>query len=339
MACYSPMIRIEFPGSQKTKTGKITQQALILSEAQFRMEYGGRPLKDNETKIGCGQCIGCRLEYSRQWANRITLEAKKYKPDECWFLTLTYDDEHIPIGQVINKETGEIKQNITLKKEDLTLFLKRLRDRYKYHYNHEGIRFYAAGEYGETTRRPHYHLCMFNMPIFSELERVKENELGQRIWTNKEIEKLWGKGFIAIARQSWETAAYTARYMLKKQKGKDAEWFYKSQGIIPEFTQMSRKPGIAKEYYDQNFQKIYKNDEIILKKGEKIYQIKPPRYYDKLYDIEDHERMEEIKVNRKINAAKKEEIELSKTSMSESELREVKKRSQEKKLKKLRRSL
>lgn len=218
MSCYNPMIRIEFPNVKRTKTGKITQQALIMSETQFRLKYGDRPMKNNETKIGCGQCIGCRLEYSRQWANRITLEAKKYKPDECWFLTLTYDDEHVPIGHTVNQKTGEIKQSLTLNKEDLTLFIKRLRKQYKYHYNHDGIRFYAAGEYGETTRRPHYHICIFNMPIHTELIRIKENELGQRIWTNKEIEKIWGKGFIAIAHQSWETAAYTARYMLKKTK-------------------------------------------------------------------------------------------------------------------------
>lgn len=296
-------------------------------------------MKNNETKIGCGQCIGCRLEYSRQWANRITLEAKKYKPNECWFLTLTYDDEHVPIGQAVNQKTGEVKQSLTLNKEDLTLFMKRLRYYYQYHYNHDGIRFYAAGEYGDTTKRPHYHICIFNMPIHTELIRVKENELGQRIWTNKEIEKLWGKGFIAIAHQSWETAAYTARYMLKKQKGQDSEWYYKSLGIIPEFTQMSRKPGIAREYYDENSRKIYENDEIILRKGEKTYQIKPPRYYDKLYDIDNHDMMEEIKLNRRLNAAIREKNELSRTSLSEPELRQIKQRNTETKIKKLKRTL
>lgn len=342
MACYNPLIRIEYPidiGYRITKTGKITTVATIMSEAQFRAKMGNRELKNNETKIPCGQCIGCRLEYSRQWANRITLEAKKYKQEECWFITLTYNDENIPTNTITNKKTGEIIQGLTLSKKDLTLFMKNLRRHYEYHYGHKGIRFYAAGEYGETTKRPHYHICIFNMPINTELIRVKENQLGQRIWTNKEIEKIWGKGFIAIAKQSWETAAYTARYMLKKQKGQDAEWFYKSQAIIPEFTQMSRKPGIGKEYYDKHSEKIYENDEIILKKGEKTQKIKPPRYYDKLYDIENHDMMEEIKLNRRINAAAKEKIELSRTSMKEEELREVKKRSQQQKIRKLRRTL
>lgn len=338
MACYHPLIRIETPFQIKTKTGKISQKAIIMSEIQFEMKKKKYKNVDIQ-KIPCGQCIGCRLEYSRQWANRITLEAKKYSPEICWFLTITYNDENLPTKTTKNEKTGEIIQGCTLKKEDLTLFMKRLRRHYEYKYNHQGIRFYAAGEYGETTQRPHYHICIFNMPIHTELVKVKNNKLGQAIWTNKEIEEIWGKGFIALAKQSWETAAYTARYMLKKQKGDSAEWYYNSKAIIPEFTQMSRKPGIGREYYELNKEEIYKNDEIALKKGKKVQTIKPPRYYDTLYDIDNHDMMEEIKLNRRINAEKKLETELSHTTKKEWEIREIKERSQIEKIKKCKRSL
>lgn len=341
MACYQPLIRIEYPlemGYKINKKGEIKNNSYIISEITYKAKGYNLP-KEWLTRIPCGSCIGCRLDYSRDWANRITLEAKKYKPDECWFITLTYNDENIPLKQTKNEKTGEIKQGCTLQKEDVQKFFKRLRRHYEHHYKHTGIRFYVAGEYGETTNRPHYHACVFNMPIFTENKKYKINELGQTLWTNEEIEKIWGKGFVVIGKISWDTAAYTARYMLKKQKGPDAKWYYDSQAKNPEFTLMSRKPGIAKEYYDLNKDKIYKNDEIIIPKGDKSLKIKPPKYYDKLYDIEYHNEMEEVKLNRKINAEKAQELKLTRTNKSEEELREIQKRQVTERIKKCKREL
>lgn len=341
MACYHPYIRIEWPlecGYAINKKGEIKNKSKIITEAEYKLQYNKIP-KEYITQIPCGVCIGCRLDYSREWANRITLEAKKYKPNESWFLTLTYNDESIPFKQIKNKKTEEIKQGVTLNKKDVQDFFKRLRRHYEYHYKHKGIRFYIAGEYGETTNRPHYHACIFNMPIFTENKKYKINELGQTLWTNEEIEKIWGKGFIAIGRISWDTAAYTARYMLKKQKGPDAKWYYESQAKEPEFTLMSRKPGIARDYYEENKEKIYKNDEIIIPKGDKSLKIKPPKYYDKLYDIEYHEEMEEIKLNRKINAEKAKETKLKRTTKTEQEIRIIQERQKIESIKKCKREL
>lgn len=335
MSCYHPLYRIELTneiGYKITKRGKMTNKSIILSE------YEAKKYK-NAIPIPCGQCIGCRLDYSRMWANRITLEAKDWKPETCWFITITYNNENIPTKTIKNIKTNDIKISTTLDKNDLRLFIMRLRRHYEYTYNHQGIRYYACGEYGETTNRPHYHICFFNLPIFTELKEIKKNELGQMIWTNDEIQKIWGKGFIAIAHQSWETAAYTARYMLKKQKGKDAKWYYESEGKIPEFTTMSTHPGIAKNYYDTNKKKIYENDEIIIAKGEKTLKIKPPKYYDNLYDIENHEEMEEIKLNRRINAQKRTETTLSNTNLSEEEYRILQENNQKQRIKKCKRTL
>lgn len=339
MPCYNPLIRIETQQKIIKKNGELTNKAIIINETEFINTLKNKIPKEYIQKIPCGQCIGCRLEYSRQWANRITLETKKYKPEESWFLTLTYNDENVPIKTVKNEKTGEIIQGCTLNKKDLQNFLKKLRRHYEYHYNHTKIRFYAAGEYGEKTKRPHYHLCIFNMPIFTENKKYKINEMGQTIWTNEEIEKIWGKGFITLGKITWDTASYTAKYMLKKQKGPDAKWFYKSQAKEPEFTLMSRKPGIAKEYYDKNKEKIYENDEIIIPKRDRSLKIKPPKYYDRLYDIENHDMMEEIKLNRRINAEEKEKTKLSKTTKSEQELREIEKRRTEERIKKCVRDL
>jgi len=99
-------------------------------------------LPDSEMSIPCGQCIGCRLERSRQWALRCVHEAALYQ-DNC-FITLTYNDENLPKTQ-------------TLVLEDVQKFWKRLRK----HFKTKQIRYYLAGEYGELTLRPHYHACVF----------------------------------------------------------------------------------------------------------------------------------------------------------------------------------
>lgn len=322
MACYHPLYRIEIPNTYiQTKKGKITNKAFILGEHEFMNKYKEKINPNYYIKVPCGKCIGCRIDYSRQWANRIYLEAKKYKENQCWFLTLTYNNENLPTKTVKNEKTGEIKTGMTLNKKELSDFMKKLRRHYEYHYNHTGIRFYGAGEYGEKNGRPHYHICLFNMPIFTKLKEYKTNELGQMIWLNEEIEKIWGKGFITLGRICWETAAYTARYMLKKQKGPNAEWWYKSQAKEPEFTIMSRKPGIAREYYEKNKSKIYENDEVPILRGSKAIMVRPPAYYDSLYDIENHDEMEEIKLNRRIRAEQAERNKLSRTSKTEQEVR------------------
>ena len=82
--------------------------------------------------IPCGRCMECRLEYSRQWANRQMLEAAT--SDNNWFLTLTYDDEHLPKNS---------QGYPTLVKNDVKKFMKDLREYYSYHYGISGIRFFA----------------------------------------------------------------------------------------------------------------------------------------------------------------------------------------------------
>ena len=96
-------------------------------------------------EIPCGHCLECRLEYSRQWANRCILEAQEH--DQNCFITLTYDDLNIPVVDDVNPETGEVTKFKTLVKRDLQLFMKRLRS--KLDEKNIKIRFFAAGEYGD----------------------------------------------------------------------------------------------------------------------------------------------------------------------------------------------
>lgn len=126
--------------------------------------------------VPCRNCWACNLNDSAQWATRIMLESLDH--DHCYFLTLTYDDEHLPILDHIDykyvqdgKEiTDEIENDGTwttgsLYPEDVTKFLKSLKEYYRIEKNITGIRYFYCGEYGETTQRPHYHMILFGAPL------------------------------------------------------------------------------------------------------------------------------------------------------------------------------
>lgn len=259
-------------------------------------------------KIPCGHCFGCRLDYSKEWATRCVLEAKAHPEWQNYFITLTYEEPYKPYTpKSYSEETGEIWEddgtwNGYLKPDHITKFMKDLRRYYKYHYNHDGIRFYACGEYGEKKHRPHYHLIIFNLPLnLKKIDKVNQSCYGKDpIWYSEELDQIWGKGLVAIGEVNWSTCAYVARYMMKKQKGPNSEDYYRAKGQTKEFVRMSRRPGIGSEYYDVNKDKIYCNDEIIMKTvKENVASIKPPKYYDRKYDIDEPEIMEAIKEKRK----------------------------------------
>ena len=143
MACYHPIdawrARVGvYP------TGKVP---IVFKEA-----YGD---PSTAMKVLCGQCIGCRLERSRQWAIRCMHEASLH-PINC-FLTLTYNDASLHYCSLPDLATGEVIGKVpTLFPRDVVLFLKRLRKKFG-----EGIRFFQCGEYGSQFSRPHHHMILF----------------------------------------------------------------------------------------------------------------------------------------------------------------------------------
>lgn len=281
------------------------------------------------------------MDYSREWMGRITKETSLYA-NNC-FLTLTYNEEHLPIKEVINKETGELITGHPLVKEHITKFIKSLRRQYKYHHNHEGIRFYACGEYGGKTGRPHYHLALFNIDttVWGDLKFLRNNHQGDALWTSPKIEKIWGKGFIVIGDLTPQSAGYIARYMLKKQKGKEKKWFYESRGIKSEYTTMSNKPGISRLWYEQHKDEYWISDKLYIpQRNNKPLEIKTPKYYDKLLEAEKGiDALEAIKQQRQKRAAMLKEIKKQTTSLNEMEQLRVAKEKKEEQAKKLIRPL
>lgn len=256
MACFRPVAAWR---PVDPVTGQPTGEKLVWRE---------RP-HTREIQIPCGQCIGCRLERSRQWAVRCMHESQMHEHNA--FITLTYSDEYAP-------------RNMSLDYRDFQLFMKRLRKRFG------SVRFYMCGEYGEQFSRPHFHACLFGI-FFEDRQLFKRLPSGSRIYTSKTLEELWPYGFSSIGDVTFESAAYVARYIMKKVTGQRAEEHYQyldmSTGELsqrtPEFTRMSLKPGIGAEWIKRYRADVYTTDGVIVR-GVKC---KPPRYYDSFLESVD----------------------------------------------------
>lgn len=137
--------------------------------------------------IPCGQCIGCRLERSRQWAMRCVHESKLYTYNS--FITLTYNNESLPA-------------NGSLDKTHYQKFMKRFRKQHP----KKTIRFYMCGEYGDQTLRPHYHAIIFNHHFD---DRKHHNTIkGNKLYKSDILQETWGKGHCLIGDVTFESAAY-----------------------------------------------------------------------------------------------------------------------------------
>ena len=242
---------------------------------------------DRPLTIPCGQCVGCRLERSRQWAVRCVHEASLHE-DNC-FITLTYNNESLP-------EDG------SLNKKHFQDFMKRLRKKYK----NKKIRYYHCGEYGDKNFRPHYHAIIFGLQ-FDDQKLFTVNN-GEKLYTSEKLEKLWPFGFSTIGTVTFESAAYVARYVMKKVNGKNAKNHYERvdsntgeiYSLVPEYNTMSRRPGIAAGWFDKYKDDVYPSDNIHLR--EKTFR--PPKFYDKMYEHLMPNEMEKIKMQRMKNMQK-----------------------------------
>ena len=232
--------------------------------------------------LPCGKCWGCRLRYSRDWAIRMTHEAQLYQ-DNC-FITLTIDPKHM-----------EQRGHRGLDKTEFQKFMKRLR----FEYDHK-IRFYHCGEYGEKNGRPHYHAILFNH-WFEDSEKLCKVG-GNQYYTSEKLAKLWPYGFNVIGQVTWESCAYTARYVTKKMTGEgtDEKYTDPETGEVyeREYCTQSRMPGIGKEWYlKYGLTDVHAHDHVV-PIGKPEMKVRPPRYYDKLCEQQYPKLYEEIKAAR-----------------------------------------
>ena len=267
-----------------------------------------------EVQLPCGRCIGCRLEYARQWAVRIMHEASLHEENS--FTTLTYRDSCLPF-------------NNSLVKSHLQDFWKRLR----YH-SGQRFRYYVAGEYSDDGR-PHYHACIFGFfPSDAKLYNINN---GYRLYESEMLDEVWGHGLTMTGSVTFESAGYCARYITKKINGKQAEEVDPQTGlkhyervtndgeiveITHEFASMSLRPGIGADWIDRYADETWRDDSVVVNGTEVL----PPRFY--LSRLPDRES-EVIKARRRRAAeAQKENATLERLrvrqTVKESQLRMLK---------------
>lgn len=235
-------------------------------------------------KLPCRQCVGCRLERSRQWAVRCMHETKMHASNS--FISLTYSPEHFPPHGSLNYSHFQ-------------LFMKRLRKRVG------PIRFYMCGEYGEQFARPHFHSMIFGYS-FPDRKAFKQSGSGSMIYRSAELESLWPYGFSSVGDATFESAAYVARYVMKKVTGGRAQAHYEALDYdtgeivsrVPEFNKMSLKPGIGASWFHKYHSDVFPHDRVVVNG----IPTKPPRYYDKLADKYLDFDFEEIKFKRFVDS-------------------------------------
>ena len=240
--------------------------------------------------LPCGQCRGCRLERSRQWAIRCMHEARMHE-NNC-FLTLTYDNDHAPSDRSLNYAHFQ-------------KFMKDFRKKCG-----SGIRFYMAGEYGEKFERPHFHACIFGFD-FPDKTVWKRTASGSIIYRSKLLESIWTRGYSSIGDVTFESAAYVARYVMKKVNVSNKTPLHlrdhyettdfetgEIKDRVPEFNKMSLRPGIGYGFYEKFHSDMYTTDKAVINGRE----VKIPRYYDKKFAEDFPEAFESIQLERFIDA-------------------------------------
>jgi hypothetical protein len=222
---------------------------------QLKEENGGH-------KVPCGKCYNCKMKRASNWSVRLMKEYERSSNGV--FVTLTYSTEYVPITE---------KGYMTLDKKHVQNFIKRLRQWHKG--QTLSLRYYAVGEYGGKTYRPHYHILLFNAK-FEFIERSWSDCVDKK---NKKFRKL---GEIHYGKLTEASVGYTLKY-ISKAKGS----LHKNDDRVPEFALMSK--GLGNNYFDSNMidwhlSKPMERMYIPLKDGKKASM---PRYYkDKIYSKE-----------------------------------------------------
>lgn len=326
MPCFNPQLRRLAPGTF-TSTGKIGGYFIschrgVPLDVHEREKYERCQDKEVYQRIPCNKCIGCKLSYAREWATRCMLEYQYH--DSAWFVTLTYNDDHVPKSAYAEPDTGEAHISLTLSRRDIQLWLKRLRLAYA----PATIRYYGCAEYGPNTWRPHYHVILFGLSL-DDLEVKRQNVDGTvtAYWSPK-LQSTWSLrpfgnyspildsiGELEVSPVTWATCAYTARYVIKKQLCLDGQDFYAKFGLQRPFTFMSTKPAIGDQYFNDH-PEVYDFDSIPLPTSDGCKDVFPPRRYDKLYDLEHPDELVAIKEIRRSVAEAAQQAKLSQTSLS-----------------------
>jgi len=264
VACYAPLKAYKGPGGIKFNS---------------REGYSDMPLR-----LKCGQCRGCRLDRKRAWAIRCVHESQMHEKNS--FLTLTYDDEHLPEDRGLDVSHW---QN----------FAKKLRRQMG------PFRFMHCGEYGEKGLRPHYHALIFGLDFAEDSAPIRRGNDKHALRVSADLLDIWDKGFHTVGKVSFDSAAYVASYTMKKVTGKAQETAYERVdpetgecwSVRPEYATMSRNPGLGATWFDEFAGDVYPGNFVVMK-GQKF---QPPSFYDNRLKGSNPEMWKKMMDSRKKN--------------------------------------
>jgi len=239
----------------------------------FRVTDAQKAVSEN-LPIPCRQCIGCRLDYSRQMSVRIMHEAQFHEQNS--FITLTFSDRYLP-------SDGSIR------KTHLQNFHKSLR----HQISPRKYRHYSVGEYGDKYARPHYHAIIFGTS-FPDRQKLRFQN-GEWLHSSEQLSKSWTYGTATVQDLILGRATYITGYVTKKLNG---DHVAKYKGKHPEFALMSNQPGLGNAWFHKYYTDLYPSDFVIID-GKRFPM---PPYYDKLYLELDEEAQHDVKDWRVYNA-------------------------------------
>lgn len=305
MSCNKPLLA---KPDGYTSTGKVKYMPVGRYDSELAKDY------PDAIKIPCGKCSGCRAQKTREWADRMILELDHSK--KAVFMTLTYNDDNLPVMYCIT--TGQ--SEMTLQKRDLTLFFKRLRKKYK----DKELRYYAVGEYGKNTCRPHYHIILYGVGLedFKDLKIQGKNELGQLYYRSDSLARdIWKNGFCLLSEVSWNTCAYVARYVKKKDYGLVSDE-YVQRMREPEYSVMSRDPGIGM-YFPKDHPDFEDKIKYFIGDQNGVVEVFFPRVFLKYLETVNPEKYEELKLQRSAAARDQELAKVMNTDLTSMELDDI----------------
>lgn len=214
--------------------------------------------KEHQMSFPCGKCYPCKSRRVSGWSFRMQHEAER--SDSALFITLTYRQE------ALQYSPNGLQ---TLSKRHVQLFMKLLRRNTEKNTQNQiwdkKIKYYAVGEYGTKSKRPHYHLIIFNAEYAN-------------------IEKSWPHGDVHYGQLSPASASYTLKYISKDSTKKSQQWSHINNALVAddrqsEFSLMSKKLGenylteVIKNWHREGGQDRFF---VVNKDGQKLAM---PRYY------------------------------------------------------------
>lgn len=313
MACFHPLPAVfKYPPDPRKpvyvgKENEILSPTLIKETGELLEPF----------KVPCGRCIGCRLDYSRFWADRLVMESLTLPENQSWFVTLTYDPQY---ESELCSFASDGTPVLSLKPDHFRKFIKDFRRYFEYHYDLHDLRFYLAGEYGDRNHRPHFHFLLFGVDLEPFLEPWFVNQNHDQIYTCDLISDIWKYGIVAVGKCTWQSCAYTARYVLKKRKGPDAGFSYLAAGLEPEYCACSNHPGIGFSFFQDHKLDFLEGKTLYLPSvaGHDM-PIRIPRYFLKLLDQEFPDQTARLKSERLQIALNADDVRHAQTTLTDKE--------------------